>query len=306
MQTALNDYNATGSGGTVSVGKQPKARGRPRFDIADKEAARAFADFASTCEFDRSSSIPLWVQVKACLEDAIQMGSLCEGARLPSEQAMCATFLLSRPVIRSALAALASEGLVVKEARRGVFVAAQPPKIGFMATTSGVFRDLTRRGYTVKEKTYAFSLVEADAEERRAFRLLDHQKTLRILRVYSVDEVPLTHTLISLPAHRLPGMENLDIEGQSIFETIRLNYGLRPQRADRSIRCAAVSALVAERMKVETGTPMLAIESIAYDHGGNPLEFYRAYFNSDVAPLIFSTDCISASSFASLAGSEHI
>lgn len=268
-------------------------RGRPCFERAHKKAAQDFAVFARTCEFDRGSTIPLWVQVKACLEEAIQSGTLAVGARLPSEMLMCETLSLSRPVIRLALSALACEGLVTKEARRGTYIAAKPPKIGFMATTSGVFRDMTRKGHTVAEKTYAFGLVEPDADECRAFRLLEHQKTIRILRVYSVDGEPLTHTLISLPAHRLPGMENLDIEGKSIFETIRIHFGLRPQRATRSIRCSAVSAPVAERMNVEPGTPMLEIESIAFDHRGNPLEFYRAYFNSAVAPLVFSTDCMS-------------
>lgn len=307
MPTAPNMQCADGAGQTVARDRKgPAVRGRPRYDITDNKAAQAFAEFAKTCTFNRGSTIPLWVQVKSCLENVIENGTMSEGARLPSEKAMCETFSLSRPVIRLALSALASDGLIVKEARRGMFVATQSPKIGFMATTSGVFSDLTRKGHSVEEKTYAFDLTNADAEENRVFRLLSHQKIIRILRVYSVDSEPLTHTLISLPAHRLPGMEKLNIEGRSIFETIRLNYGLRPQRADRSIRCSAVSAAVANRMKVEPGTPMLEIESVAYDPCGNPLEFYRAYFNSAVAPLIYSTACMFEPSIAGLAGSEII
>ena len=61
-----------------------KMRGRPPFEVADNRAARAFAAFAETCRVDRGSAIPLWVQLKTCLEDAIHTGALARGARLPS------------------------------------------------------------------------------------------------------------------------------------------------------------------------------------------------------------------------------
>ena len=115
-----------------------------------------------------------------------------------------------------------------------------------------------------------------------------------VVRVYRVDGAALTHTEISLPAHRLPGMEKLDIENRSIFDTINRHYGLKPQRADRWIKAAVAVPPVAERMGVEPGTPLLRIESVAFDFNGNALEYYDAYYNPDVSPLHIATDPLDA------------
>ena len=138
------------------------------------------------------------------------------------------------------------------------------------------------------------SLYEEIDVERRVFGLPYAHKVIRILRSYRVDGAALTHTEISLPAHRLPGMETLDIENRSIFDTIRRHYGLKPQRADRWIKAAIALPPVAERTGVEPGTPLLHIDSVAFDFDCNAPEYYDAYYNSDVSPLHIATDALDA------------
>ncbi len=269
-----------------------RGRGRPGFESADNEAARRFRSIVRTSRIDRSSGTPLWVQLKTVLESAIYSDVLSGGARLPSEQILCDAFRLSRPVVRNALAALSAEGLVIKEPRRGMFVAPHPPEVGFMTAAKGVFEDLSAKGHEVSVETFDFGLYEASGVERRVFGLPAARSAVRILRVYRVDGAALTHTVISLPAHRLPGMEKLDIEGRSIFDTINRHYGLKPQRADRWIRAAAAPPRVAGRMGIEPGTPLLRIESVAFDFDGNALEYYDAHYNPEVSPLHIATDAL--------------
>lgn len=267
-----------------------RARGRPGFESANNAAACKFRTVVRSSRINRDSKTPLWVQLKSCLEEAIYSGVLPEGLRLPSEPVICDAFGMSRPVVRNALSALSAEGLVIKEARRGMYVAAHPPEVSFMTETKGVFEDLAAKGHKVAVKTFEFGLRQANATERRVFGLPREHMVIRIRRVYLVDDKALTHTTISLSAHRLPGMEKLDIENQSIFDTIRTHYGLRPQRADRWIRAALAPAVVAERMGVPPGKPLLHIGSVAFDFDGNALEYYDAYYDADVSPLHISTD----------------
>lgn len=203
---------------------------------------------------------------------------------------MSEIFQLSRPVIRAALNALTSEGKVVKQARRGMFVAPKPAEFDFMTSTLGVFDDLSAKGYKVTTRTHEFGLFAATSEEKRALALPEGFNVIRILRVYAADGRPLTQTRISLPAHRLPGFEKLSIEGRSIFGTIRANYGLTVARADRWLRAEVAEPEVCDRMEVPRGSALIRIESIAYDHDGNPLEFYDAYYNSGVAPIHVATE----------------
>lgn len=268
----------------------PSTRGRPRFDVTDASASQLFRNFATDAIIDRSSPSPLWVQLKNQLESAITNEVLPRNSRLPSEQSMCEIFSLSRPVVRNALSALVSEGLVVKHPRKGNFVSAKPQSFDFMTSALGVFDDLSAKGLDVTEQTYEFSLQPADADEAKALRLPDGFKVIRFVRVYMADGVPITHSRISLPAHRLVGMEKFDMANQSIFGTIRESFGLTVSRADRWISAKTADDLIAGRLQVEPGQPLLFIRSIAYDHENIPLEYYTSHYNADLTPIHIATD----------------
>ena len=278
-----------GTAGDFNV-RENRQRGRPRLEAVDADSARRFAEFAKGTKLKKGSGKPLWLQLKNAIHEAIRDGRLSEGTRLPSEQEMCRNFSLSRPVVRHALAELASEGVVIREARRGAFVAPKRREFGFMTHATGVTDDLIARGYTVDSRTFEFGLHDTSEAERRALRLPEAQKVVRILRVYRADSIPLTYTLISLPSHRVPGFEKLHIEGKSIFTLMKEHYGLRPARADRWIRGAIAPSGVARRMEIAEGTPLLQVNSIAYDHDDNPLEYYEAFYNAEVAPLHIATE----------------
>lgn len=269
-----------------------RSRGRPRYDIEDRHSAASFQTFARTVAIDRDDTSPLWIQLKNAIEEGIVSGALAESSRLPSEQAMCEIFDLSRPVIRAALQGLSAEGRVVKQPRKGMFVAPRAPEVDIMTMPLGVFDDLLAKGYKVSVRTHAFGLHDANEDERRAFNLPEGFQVIRVLRTYFANETPFTHTRISLPAHRIPGFEKLDIEGKSIFGTMREHYGLTVSRADRWLKAALLPQQVADLMGLPANSATIFIESVAYDHDGNGLEYYRAYYNSDMAPIHIATDTL--------------
>ena len=265
-----------------------RPRGRPLF--ADAKTTQQFQAIAKRCRIKRNSNIPLWVQLKASIEEAIYSGALKEGARLPSEQIISEVFGVSRPVTRNALAALSAEGLVIKQARRGMFVAAHHPEVGFLTEARGVFEDLSAKGHKVRLKTFSFAVHAADDTERRILGLPEGQDVIRLLRGFWVDDEPLHYAVISLPEHRLPGMRGLGFKDQPLFDFINKHYGLRPQRADRWIKGTIATAEVAWRMGIPEGTPMLSIESVTFDFDGKVLEYARGFYNADVAPVHIATD----------------
>lgn len=274
---------------SVNLTGEP-GRGRPGFDVTDAAAARQFRKFAKTVMLDRNAGSPLWVQLKNQLETAIAKEILLPNTRLPSEQAMCEIFSLSRPVVRGALSALVSGGLVVKQPRKGNFVGVKRKEFDFMTSPLGVFDDLSSKGIKVSERTYEYALQPAEADEQVALNLPDGFDVIRFVRVYSADGVPITHSHISLPAHRLIGMEKFNMRNRSIYRTMRKNYGLSVARADRWISAGNADDVVAKRLRVEHGKALVYVRSIGYDHENIPLEFYRSYYNADVAPIHIATD----------------
>lgn len=73
-------------------------------------------------QLDRSSDIPLYLQVRNLLISRIFDGEWPVGGLLPSEQQLCTQLGVSRGTLRQALADLEREGYVRREQGRGTFV----------------------------------------------------------------------------------------------------------------------------------------------------------------------------------------
>jgi GntR family transcriptional repressor for pyruvate dehydrogenase complex len=69
---------------------------------------------------------PLSTVVAEDLLEKIQSGRLAPGAKLPTEAELCTEYEVSRTVVREAVARLRSEGMVIPQQGRGVFVSKAP------------------------------------------------------------------------------------------------------------------------------------------------------------------------------------
>jgi GntR family transcriptional regulator len=266
---------------------KPKARGRgrPRYDAEDAKAAAAFRKLGAKTILERDDMAPLWVQLRNRIEDAMNKGVLAANSRIPSEQAFCEIFGVSKPVVRAALGALSVDGRIIKMPRKGMFVAPPREHVDFMATNLGVFGDLTAKGHKVSTRTFELVRTKASEKERRIYGLPPEGDVVRIGRVYLSDNVPITMTHITLPGHRVPGFETRLAENKSVFQMLREVYGITLSRADRWLTAALPTPEQVERMGISAHTPLIAIESLAYDTDGMPLEYYEAVYNSSLARI---------------------
>lgn len=260
-------------------------RGRRPYDLEHADDAKAFDRLAGLLKLDRKNTSPLWVQLKNKLEDSIDSGQLPPNTRLPPEQMLCDYLSVSKPVVRAAISSLANEGKVLKFPRKGMYVAAPSEYIDFMHTNLGAFSDLTEKGYRVSVKTHELFVAKANQREREVFGLKKSFDVVRVKRVYKKDQKPITLTRISLPAHRVPGLERLDLDNKSLFKVIKDKYQLKVTNADRWLSAACPNASQARLLKVSTDTPLISIRSVGRDAAGIPLEYYEALLNPSVAEI---------------------
>lgn len=265
-----------------------RGRGRPSYDLEDQQAAENFRALSAGFELDRSSPAPLWVQLKNQIGAAIREGNLPPESRLPSEQAICALLDVSRPVVRAAIRALSDEGSVVKMPRKGMFVSPERRQTDFLNANISVFGDMAAKGISVSTDTLEFFRAPANARERQVFNLPEAGTVIRLRRMYRMEGHPITLSWISLPGHRLPDMEKLDMTNRSLYETLRMVYGIEVHRAERWFTAEMPSSDAVKLMRIDPHQPIIVIESIAYDQAGEPVEFYTAYYDSNHARIHIS------------------
>ncbi|MHA6796677.1 GntR family transcriptional regulator [Pseudonocardia bannensis] len=77
-------------------------------------------------QLDRSDDRSPYLQIAAALREAINVGRLGPGDRLPSESELTGFYGVARMTVRQAIQELKTEGLVMAEHGRGVFVRSAP------------------------------------------------------------------------------------------------------------------------------------------------------------------------------------
>lgn len=78
-------------------------------------------------QIDRADDAPPYRQIASMIRRAITSDQLLPGDQLPSEAKLIEHFGVARMTVRQAIQELRTEGLVVSEHGRGVFVRAMPP-----------------------------------------------------------------------------------------------------------------------------------------------------------------------------------
>ncbi|ULT27141.1 winged helix-turn-helix domain-containing protein [Sphingobacterium sp. E70] len=89
-----------------------------------------------TMEIDRSSTKAIYLQLADSIAADIQSGRLACGTALPSSRALATQLKLNRNTVVEAIQQLLSEGWVVSQQRRGIFVAQQLPSLLSKAESS--------------------------------------------------------------------------------------------------------------------------------------------------------------------------
>jgi GntR family transcriptional regulator len=237
---------------------------------------------------DRSSSEPLWSQVKSAILEMIAAIPLVEHARLPSEAELCAQFNVSRTVVREALNQLVFERVIYKLQGKGAFVASRREDQDFLGSNIGFSGEWRERNRSVTRRILRQELEQATDRAAHLLRLSSDRTVLGLDRVLSVDGVPRILVYTKVVASIAPGLEHITLENRSLYETLFRKFGLKMRRAERWLAAVTAGPEEARLLDVPENTPLIAIESIGFATHEEPAEYYTAYYRTDMGRLHFS------------------
>lgn len=219
---------------------------------------------------------PLYLQIKDLLTQSLDAGEWKPGEAIPSETVLAARFKVSQGTVRKAIDVLAAENIVVRRQGKGTFVATHTEE------KSSMFRFLRiRRSDGVDEYPHSELLDlrrgKASAELARLLLLRPGEAVVILRRVleYSGEAVVLDE--ITLPAALFRGLTRAryDAYRGSTYSFFETQFGVRMVRADERIKAIAADPASAKILKVAVGSPLLAVERVAYTYGDRPVEWRR-------------------------------
>ena len=219
---------------------------------------------------------PLYLQIKGALVQSLATGEWAPGEAIPSELDLAARFRVSQGTVRKAIDALAADNLVVRRQGKGTFVATHTEE------AQSTFRFLRIRRDDGSEEYPGSRLLDvrrakAGAEIARILELKAADPVVIIRRVLEWGGAPVVLDDITLPAALFRGLTRakLDSYPGSMYGFFETRFGVRMLNAQERLKAVPADAPTAQALGVAPGTPLLAVERVAFTFGGRPVEFRR-------------------------------
>ena len=236
----------------------------------------------------RSKSIS--EQVNVVLRDSICNAGYAPGECMPSESALYAEFGVSRATIRTVLAKLAVEGLVLRKRGNGTFVNERIEEINTHFGGSWEFAQLIERsGFEVPIQPQAIEIVLATEEEARVLAIDEGDKLLFLNRLFFADERPVILAKNSIP------ISFLEVPVEMVDGSLRIREIMKQYfNQEISFVTVGISSVMAEnstkKLETEPNAHLLNLSMRFYSEKNEPLAIGDNYLNDKlIKPRLVQT-----------------
>lgn len=234
-----------------------------------------------TATVDRSSPLPMYVQIAASLRSMIQSGVLPPGSLLPSEKQLCDSFGVSRMTLRQAYDVLDREELVRSQRGRGTQVL--PPRMRKEQQQMRSFTEEIRaRGGNPKSKILRLKATDPSPASQQSLQLPDGQRVYRIERIRFNDTIPLAIERVEIPCFLCPGLDKFDLLGHSLYEILEREFKLSLDHCIETISASIPNRDERELLDLPKGVAILRIERKTLTVNGTPAELAVTTYRGDM------------------------
>lgn len=229
---------------------------------------------------DRTSKLPLYLQVYQILREEIRHGTWKPGEIIPPEPSLITSFGVSRTIIRQALDRLAGEGMIYRQQGRGTFVS-HPPLEKEMSGIVSFTEDMKRRGFFPLTRVLLTQILPASSRMNKELSVPPGEPLVRMKRLRLADGEPMSIEDSYLVEKMCPHILEEDFTRLSLRETLKNRYHVFLTRAHQRIRAVAAGEETASLLSVRTLSPLLKVERVSYSRENIPVEFLTIVYRGD-------------------------
>ena len=227
---------------------------------------------------DHKSPIPLHAQVETLLRKLIAEDEFQNGKLLPNEVELAKVLAISRTTLRQALNKLVFEGLLVRKKRTGTKVA-QAAVSSKSNNWLSFSQEMKLRGIPIKNFELHVTWAYPDEALANFFEIKTDRKLLKMERVRGKPEEPFVYFVSYFhPRVGLTGEEDFK---QQLYEMLENEHSVIATLSKEEISARAADAVIASKLKIPLGSPVLFRKRFVYDQGERPIEYNLGYYKAD-------------------------
>jgi len=226
---------------------------------------------------DHKSSIPLYVQVEELLRKMINLPEYQNGKLLPNEVNMAKELGISRNTLRQATNKLVYEGLLFR--KKGVGTKVTKPIDSKANNWMSFTQEMHSKGIEVANYELNVHWVKPDNNIATILGVSEDTSVLKMERLRGNNEGPFVYfESFFHPRIGLTGSENFE---RPLYEILKDDFAVIAKLSKEEITARAADKMLAEKLNISVGDPVLKRKRFVYDPGHRIIEYNIGYYRAD-------------------------
>lgn len=229
-------------------------------------------------KLNHKSHTPLYVQIEDQIREEIKNPEYRKGKKLPNEVDLAKLLGVSRSTMRQAINKLVYDGLLIR--RKGIGTVVADVAVSSMARNWLSFsQEMKAKGIEVKNYEMFIGWVKPPEDVCVFFDVKDDQKILKLERLRGDIDRPFVYFISYFnPRIGLTGNEDFS---RPLYEILEKDYHTVVKLSKEEISARPADQLLADKLELETGEPVLKRKRFVYDPGDRPVEWNIGYYRAD-------------------------
>jgi GntR family transcriptional regulator len=229
---------------------------------------------------DAAHALPRFHQVRLILRDRIVGGHYPHGLPMPGERLLAEEFGVARVTVRSALARLEEEGLVVRLRGTGTLPMVQSELPMRKKLRGGLLDHIVSMGLRTKVSVLEWRVIEGAPGPCQALRLPPGSQVLKVVRVRKFKAQPISYTEAYLPADLAGALDRATLQDTPMLVALE-QLGIEIDSADQTFGAALADPGVARALRIAPGEPLLRVSRVVQDATGRPVQFFVGLYHPE-------------------------
>ncbi|MDX3906395.1 MAG: GntR family transcriptional regulator [Pigmentiphaga sp.] len=223
-------------------------------------------------KLSRTLGTPLHHQISAVIKDGIATGRYQPGQRLPTEDALCRLFSVSRITVRRAMQGLEEQGLIDRRQGDGTFVAQSASVVSLQTPLAGYMKQVAESRALSQPRLESFEEAEPPPYVRSALSLAAGERVMKLVRLRVRGNLPILHSTAWLPLDVGTRFEPADISRYALSE-LMARAGFPYSRIEATAAASLADPLIARSLQVPIGAALVDVHRVAFDKHERPVEY---------------------------------
>ncbi len=211
-------------------------------------------------------------QVFLVLRDRILSRRYEVGEMLPSEDELARMFNVSRTTIRNALASLSATGLIEKRQGVGTFVRESGTATPIRTSMSDMVTHIHDIARSTSVHVVEFGYERPPKHVQELFLAEDGNIFQRAIRVRKLKRRPILYVTSYIPEWIGRHFNAAEMERKPIFDLLE-HAGVLLKGGEQWVSATLAEPIVASRLTIEVGSPLLQIERMHFNQKNEPVEY---------------------------------